>query len=346
MGTTRFTKIVTAKRLGVSNLMLSIAEQEARENGSQPRPVQLAGVEQAAADQLRAFESYDSYNKDIERALASRDAATGRFAVPLPDQALVDYRPDDNDAFIKNSLLGAETFLRTGAGNEEQFDDLNRTIGIFPKENVQATITIQVGSTGSQPPLAVTNQFILASCNEASQEKYQIFQTFDEDLIYFFDRNPHIYTYGGVLFNADNVSESANFQWRNRFQRLYETTLRGTRCVERGARAILTYEDVTRQGYLLNFQMSEDASNPLNIPFSFLFYVTREDNNVEDSTLFPIETAAEERSMLQTLQERLRSIRTQRRNADQARAAGFTTSSGVSGELAERNVLLYPGETV
>jgi hypothetical protein len=322
--------------------MVSVARQEANDNGSQPREAKLTAEQRAANEKLKAFNNYDTFNKRIEAALASRESATGQFAIPLPDQAIIDYRPDDNDAFIKNSLLGAEAFLRDGVNNPNPIDDASRSVGAFYKEDVQATITIQAFSNG-ETPIAVTNQFILASVSESSQEKYQIYQTFDEDLIYFFDRNPHIYTYGGVLYNADDINNNANdditFQWKNRFQRLYEKTLRGTRCVENGARAILTYEDVTRQGYLLNFQMSEDANNPMSIPFSFLFYVIKEDNNVQDRSLYPIETSSEAESNLERLRAKLRDIRTFRGTADRLR------DQGVLGGSQQAASILFPGQS-
>jgi hypothetical protein len=308
-------------RRSISSLTLNYVRQEAKDNSSQPREAKLTTEQRAANEKLKAFNNYDTFNKSVETALASRNAATGQFAVPLPDQSIIDYRPDDNDAFIKNTIFGAETFLRTGVGNQEEFDDANRSIGLFPKQGSQATITIQAFTEGAAP-IAVTNQFILASVSESSQEKYQIYQTFDEDLIYFFDRNPHIYTYGGVLYNADDVSTEFTFQWKNRFQRLYEKILRGTKCVENGARAILTYEDVTRQGYLLNFQMSEDASNPLNIPFSFLFYVIKEDNNVQDQSLLPVETASQEAGIITRLRSRLKAVSTSRTEARLLRQQG------------------------
>ena len=225
--------------------------------------------------------------RGVQRSIASNEAARGNYFVHLPNQTLVRYRPEDNDAFVKNTSLGAASTILTAASREEDYADSARTIGLLEKAPVQATITIQSFVQG-RPSWAMTNRFVLASVSEASQEKYQLFQTFDQDLIYFFDRNPHIYTYGGVLFNGQDISDDTRFNWRGRFQELYETKLRGTKCVENNARAILTYEDVVREGYLLNFQMTEDASNPMNIPFSFLFFITRETNNLKDNVLNPI----------------------------------------------------------
>jgi len=226
----------------------------------------------------------------FDKANEERIAILGENSVP--DASTVLYLREhatESEAFVRNAWLNAESFTAFQTGIKGTiFDDEDRSIGLFPQEPTQATITIQAFVQGQQP-LVVTNEFLLTSVSEASQEKYQVFQTFDDDLIYFFGRNPHVYTYGGSLVNAGDLGQESPpgsgtgrepvFQWKNRFQSLYENILRGTKCVDNGARAILTYENVLREGFLLNFSMSEDARNPLHIPFSFTFYVTREKNN-------------------------------------------------------------------
>ena len=256
-----------------------------KQRGIEQRGQTIAGV---GTSRKSAFADIRGLSdKGAQRSIASNEVAHGNYFVNLPNQTLVRYRPEDNDAFVKNTSLGAASTIVPAASKEEDYADSARTIGLLEKAPVQATITIQ-SFVQRQQPWATTNRFVLASASEASQEKYQLFQTFDQDLIYFFDRNPHIYTYGGVLFNGQDISDDTRFNWRGRFQELYETKLRGTKCVENNARAILTYEDVVREGYLLNFQMTEDASNPMNIPFSFLFFITRETNNLKDNVLNPI----------------------------------------------------------
>ena len=290
------------RRLGIFAFAVNSTRRAAKENRVRPRPVeavltseeksQLTKTEQQflitarqaeRARQLKLYADLDDFDKNVELQLANR---AGANSDPKLDEVLdVRFRPTDNDAFIRNAIMNANSFESKQAFSESDlFNDQDRNIGLFSKTPTQATITIQAFVSGSKP-LVATNEFVLSSVSEASQEKYQIFQTFDDDFIYFFDRNPHIYTYGGLLVNAAEIgsesagSLSATFEWKNRFQALYEKALRGTKCVENNARAILTYENVLREGFLLNFSMSEDAMNPLSIPFSFTFFVTKEVNN-------------------------------------------------------------------
>lgn len=211
--------------------------------------------------------------------------------------------PGYNDARLSNAAMIREDQARLG-GLSSSIVDLDRSVGMFDKRSEHATITIQAyggtsqssafgGVSGTGRVIHETNKFILTGCTEGSQEKFQLFETFDIDLIYFFDRRPHVYNYSGILVNGDDTEFSfdpgsrdinaTTFQWKNQFQRLYEEKLRGTRCVENGARVILVYEDVVREGYLLNFNISENAQNPLTIPFTFSLFITKESNNYKRS---------------------------------------------------------------
>jgi len=302
----RLFKRTITSRVGIGAFAVSTTRRAAKTKRVQPRPidVRLTSTERrtlspeaqkellikrgAAKDaELSLYEEEADFNKQVQQQLSDRG---GAFADPRLENVLdTQFRPTDNDAFIRNALLNARS-VKAGQSfyKSELFDDQDRNIGLFSKEPQQATITIQAFVAG-QSPLVTTNEFVLSTVQEASQEKYQVFSTFDDDFIYFFDRHPHIYTYGGLLVNAAELgsvpvppladTREGVFEWKNRFQALYEKALRGTKCVESNARAILVYENVVREGFLLNFQLSEDARNPLSIPFSFTFYVTKESNN-------------------------------------------------------------------
>jgi hypothetical protein len=267
-------------RIGIGTAVIDWTRRLAKDGKLKPKTVD----EQVDTNQA-LFQEIVEFNKEMQNVLSSTEAATKDARIE--DLEIVQFRPNDNDAFIRNARLNARSFAAFQEGwRGTLFDDQDRSIGLFPQEPTQATITIQAyvrNLVQNHEPLVTTNEFLLTSVSEASQEKYQIFQTFDDDLIYFFDRNPHIYTYGGVLVNAGDTGPEANpeavFQWKSRFQALYEKILRGSKCVENDARAILTYENVVREGFLLNFSMTEDARNPLHVPFQFTFFVTKESNN-------------------------------------------------------------------
>lgn len=213
------------------------------------------------------------------------DSQQSTAAVINAGSELVRSIPGVNAALVANTTRNASTVASQGADTGVALSVEDRSVGMFERYTGPATIEIKSFTNGV--PSITVNQFILTSTTEASQEKYQIFQTYDEDFLYLFDRNPHIYTYGGVLVNGDD-RDGLNFNWRNRFQAQYDSTLRGTKCVDTGAEAILRYGRVERHGYLLNCQMSEDARNPMNVPFSFVLFVTKQVNNVNDTSLRPV----------------------------------------------------------
>lgn len=297
--------------LGIGAFVVNSTRRASREGRIKPQPVQsgltseekarlspedqwlLTEKRRSTNEQVSLYSAQEDFDKAVQEQLANRE---GAIRDPkFQNFQDVQFRATDNDAFIRNTLLNVASFeSEEQFYRDELFSDQARTVGLFSKEPSQATITIQVGE---QAPLVVTNEFVLSSVSEASQEKYQIFQTFDDDFIYFFDRNPHIYTYGGMLVNGAEHGVPASvttqgtlegvFEWKNRFQALYENVLRGTKCVENNARAILVYENVVREGFLLNFSLSEDARTPTGIPFNFTFFVTKEVNNHRSRKALP-----------------------------------------------------------
>lgn len=267
-------------RLGIGRAVIDWTRRISKNRETKPEPVDPNLTDSS----LGLFDSIEEFNKNLQQTISSESAASRFAKVEVND---IEFRPNDNDAFIRNARLNATSFAAFQEGMKGTlFDDQDRSIGLFPQTPTQATITIQAyirNFVQNTEPLVTTNEFLLTNISEASQEKYQIFQTFDDDLIYFFDRQPHVYTYSGVLVNAGDIgstgSQEPTFQWRSRFQALYEKVLRGSKCVENDARAILSYENVVREGFLLNFSMTEDARNPLHVPFQFTFFVTKESNN-------------------------------------------------------------------
>lgn len=301
-------KTTKVSYLGIGAFVVNSTRRAVKEGRIKPIPVRALSSEEKSRlspeeqwlyvqrqqqydEQLALYSAQEDFDNAVEEQLANRE---GAIRDPkFQNFTEVEFRPSDNDAFIRNTFLNVSSFESEAEYyRDELFQD--RNIGLFHKEPSQATITIQIGD---QAPLVVTNEFLLTSISEASQEKYQIFQTFDDDFIYFFDRNPHIYNYGGMLVNgaehgtapAAGTSGTLDgvFEWKNRFQSLYENALRGTKCVENNARAILVYENVVREGFLLNFGMTEDARNPISVPFNFTFFVTKEVNNHRSRKALP-----------------------------------------------------------
>lgn len=158
------------------------------------------------------------------------------------------------------------------------------TRGIELKENTYATLRM-VLEDGSDIKLvnagapdfewrdgkAVSSpysNFLIQSVNEDRMEKQQIVETFGEAFIFFFGERPRILNVQGVLINT------ADFNWEAEWWFNYDNYLRGTKCVEYGARIFLTYDDTLVAGYIFSASSGKQAQERNHVPFAFQLFVT------------------------------------------------------------------------
>lgn len=118
--------------------------------------------------------------------------------------------------------------------------------------------------------ISSTADFFLTDVRETTNEKFQIIQTFGSDFLFAFGRRPLMYTFSGVLYNTQDK------QWKNNLRFLYDNKFRATQLIKSGRKAVLSFEDTTVEGYLLNMDMSLSSQNPNAVPFSFTMYITRD----------------------------------------------------------------------
>ena len=137
--------------------------------------------------------------------------------------------------------------------------------------------TSSSGQAGSKVPLGESyprghsynySNFIIQRVDDIRQEKAQVLETFGDSYIFFFGERPRILSVSGLLFNT------RDFNWRSEFWYNYETLLRGTQLVKRGARIYLHWDDIVVEGYMLQAQATDDADMPYHVPFSFQLFVT------------------------------------------------------------------------
>lgn len=238
------------------------------------------------SERLKAWQA-ENISLQEEAKLTSTDGVTKSVLVrELPTLR--------NVASLSDAQLYNATYL--GGKRPPSIDStiLQRQIGIFLKGTetsggraklaIFKTVDSATGIT-TRPEVTSTLNFLLATVSEPTSEKYQIFQTFGSDYIYFFNRNPLIYSYAGTLINSHtdflegaraDIKAELQKQWRNDFNLLYTQKLRGTKCAENRYIAALIYEDVVREGYLLNFAVTQQAVNPAAISFNFTMYVVKQ----------------------------------------------------------------------
>lgn len=112
-------------------------------------------------------------------------------------------------------------------------------------------------------------KFILQNTRESHQERSQIVETFGEFYLFFFGERPPVYTFSGTLINTKNVNWLADFQF------YYENYMRGTKCVEKNARIIITYGGRQIEGYIIEMSTATDAQMEPGVPVTFQVVVTR-----------------------------------------------------------------------
>jgi hypothetical protein len=202
--------------------------------------------------------------------------------VPIKEQRLnIVQTPKSGNAYTANANVPESEFQQVMAHKADNvaaspadMGKRNNTVrGITQKQETYATIELYSG--GEKPSLTKGTafaEFLLQSVSEATEERYQLVETFGDTIGFFFGTRPKIYQYSGVLLNT------ADYAWRDSWKNTYESELRGTKCVDHKVRAYLTYDFVLREGYILGMNMGQMSANPNTVDFSFTMFITRELN--------------------------------------------------------------------
>lgn len=158
------------------------------------------------------------------------------------------------------------------SGKESLNGDLEaypRALEPYEQENV-ASIRVfgkPKGKAQSADLIPAYSKFILDSVQESHTERSQIVETFGDFYVFMFGQRPPVYNFSGTLINAKNAS------WVTDFMYMYETYLRGTRCVDNNAVAIITYGGRQIEGLILNTSNQTAAATEAGVPFQFSIVV-------------------------------------------------------------------------
>lgn len=135
---------------------------------------------------------------------------------------------------------------------------------------------------------SLNSNFILQSVQETRMERHQVLETFGDTYLFMFGESPRFLQVQAVLLN------SLDFNWEAEFEYNYDNFLRGTKCIEKGARCYLFYDDSVVEGYILNAVKQKNSSEPLSVQLSFQFFVTNCNNvsMLENGENFPIRKSA------------------------------------------------------
>lgn len=152
-------------------------------------------------------------------------------------------------------------------------DDTYATISIFdgrgnPIRLVSSSSTLPETDSGNIGKVDIYADFILQSITDTRVEKHQIIETFGDSFVFFFGERPRIVTLRGLFVNTED------FNWRSQFMANYEENLRGTKLVQRNARAFLSYDSLVIEGYPINVTAQETSEAPYLVNFELSMFLT------------------------------------------------------------------------
>lgn len=105
-------------------------------------------------------------------------------------------------------------------------------------------------------PGLVFDKFSLQAVTESDEERYQLHETFAEEVLFVFGRRPRIWTLAGIVVNSDDANYADELIGN------YDLYYRGTRVVDKQMRTFIFYEDVLIEGTLLGLTVSRNGQIP------------------------------------------------------------------------------------
>jgi hypothetical protein len=152
-------------------------------------------------------------------------------------------------------------------------NELPATIFILPN--------VSEGSDEKAIPQSFTN-FILTSVQEDRREKFQIFETFGDPALFFFNKKTPVYGFSGFLIDSKHKDETRpggitddKNSWSNEFRQLWENEMRGTKLIEANKIAAVAFRNTIIYGYPVNLSIQTDARQPFTAAFSFNMVVKK-----------------------------------------------------------------------
>lgn len=111
------------------------------------------------------------------------------------------------------------------------------------------------------------NRFLLTAVDVSYSEKTQIVTTFgDNEVVYYFGKNPVIMTIQGVLI------DSLFADWFTNFVKNYQTFMRGTKLAQNFEMLELLLPNMRVVGSIISLSHHQDSARDTDIPFSIQFY--------------------------------------------------------------------------
>jgi hypothetical protein len=149
--------------------------------------------------------------------------------------------------------------------------DLLRKKSTGPKVGSKMIIKVdpEPGSErgGKVTPGLIFDKFSLQAVTESDDERYQLHETFAEEVLFVFGRRPRVWTLAGIVVN------SADANYADSLIANYDAYYRGTRVIEKRARTFVFYEDVLIECTLLGLTVSRNSQIPSAVNASLTMVV-------------------------------------------------------------------------
>jgi len=167
------------------------------------------------------------------------------------------------------------------------------------KVNSKLVIRVEPSTGNTKNPSHVSNRisrhealhfdrFSLQGVAESDEERYQLHETFEGEVLFLFGRRPRIWTFTGMVMNGRMAPEAPgperpeeearrlakNMDFCNDLLRKYEDFYRGSKAVELRARTYIAYEDVLIEGTLVSLIAARNAQIPgaVNVTFTVVIH--------------------------------------------------------------------------
>jgi len=139
-------------------------------------------------------------------------------------------------------------------------------------------------------PQMIFDKFSLQGIAESDSERYQLHETFEDNVLFLFGRRPRIWTMQGIVLNGRRAPDFKDIKgvgpespeareerllydqdWANRLLMDWDLYYRGSKAVEARARTYLAYDDTVIEATLLELVVSRNAQMPTAANASLTF---------------------------------------------------------------------------
>jgi len=188
-------------------------------------------------------------------------------------------------------------------------------------------------------------KFILNSVVENRTEKFQIFETFGDPAIFFFDKKVSMYTFSGFLIDSEHnkhaITSGINAEggsWAIDFKNFWDDKFRGTQLINNGQIALITFNKSGIWGYPVNLNTNISSAAPFLSGFSFNMIVTNHKFNKKISGISALDSLSAENKeefqdkvyRLQAAEQLIRDMEIQNANnedIDTEKLSGYRTEA-------------------